>query len=105
MKTPTKTLKAKINSAFSLVELLVVIAVIAVIAAIAIPNITGAREAAVAAQEARSTQQIQNWVANAIAVGAVDGEGNPATAEGMEAGTVYTTPTGIVFSIDNVATE
>ena len=45
------TLKSKFNSAFSLVELLVVIAVIAVIAAIAIPNITGARDAAVAAQE------------------------------------------------------
>jgi len=50
MKTHTTSLKAKFNSAFSLVELLVVIAVIAVIAAIAIPNITGAREAAVAAQ-------------------------------------------------------
>ena len=50
MKTQTTSLKAKFNSAFSLVELLVVIAVIAVIAAIAIPNITGAREAAVAAQ-------------------------------------------------------
>lgn len=51
------TLKAKFNSAFSLVELLVVIAVIAVIAAIAIPNITGAREAAVAAQGTYNTNQ------------------------------------------------
>jgi len=45
MKTHT-SIKSKINSAFSLVELLVVIAVIAVIAAIAIPNITGARQSA-----------------------------------------------------------
>lgn len=55
MKTHTTSLKAKFNSAFSLVELLVVIAVIAVIAAIAIPNITGAREAAVSAQESMNT--------------------------------------------------
>lgn len=56
MKTQTTPLKAKFNSAFSLVELLVVIAVIAVIAAIAIPNITGAREAAVAAQTSYNTK-------------------------------------------------
>jgi prepilin-type N-terminal cleavage/methylation domain-containing protein len=49
MKTHTTSFKAKFNSAFSLVELLVVIAVIAVIAAVAIPNITGVREAAIAA--------------------------------------------------------
>jgi type IV pilus assembly protein PilA len=55
MKTHTTSLKAKFNSAFSLVELLVVIAVIAVIAAIAIPNITGAREAAVNAQASMNT--------------------------------------------------
>ena len=55
MKTHTTSLKAKFNSAFSLVELLVVIAVIAVIAAIAIPNITGAREAAVNAQSSMNT--------------------------------------------------
>jgi prepilin-type N-terminal cleavage/methylation domain-containing protein len=60
MKTHTTSLKAKINSAFSLVELLVVIAVIAVIAAIAIPNITGAREAAVAAQESYNTNAFNN---------------------------------------------
>ena len=55
MKTHTTSLKAKFNSAFSLVELLVVIAVIAVIAAIAIPNITGAREAAVNAPSSMNT--------------------------------------------------
>jgi prepilin-type N-terminal cleavage/methylation domain-containing protein len=58
MKTHTTSLKAKFNSAFSLVELLVVIAVIAVIAAIAIPNITGAREAAVAAQTSYNAQAL-----------------------------------------------
>jgi len=58
MKTHTTSLKAKFNSAFSLVELLVVIAVIAVIAAIAIPNITGAREAAVAAQTSYNAQTL-----------------------------------------------
>lgn len=65
MKTPTTSLKAKFNSAFSLIELLVVIAVIAVIAAIAIPNITGAREAAVAAQtdyNATALEDMQNKV-------------------------------------------
>jgi len=66
MKTHTTSLKAKINSAFSLVELLVVIAVIAVIAAIAIPNITGAREAAVASKDSANAQTLtsmQNQVA------------------------------------------
>lgn len=60
MKTKTTSLKAKFNSAFSLVELLVVIAVIAVIAAIAIPNITGTREAAVAVQESADAKTLAN---------------------------------------------
>jgi len=104
MKTNT-TLKSKINSAFSLVELLVVIAVIAVIAAIAIPNITGAREAAVTAQQDRDQQTAQNWLANAQAAGAVDGEGNPPTLEGIRAGTVYTSPQGITFQMEGVQAE
>lgn len=69
MKTLTTSLKAKFNSAFSLVELLVVIAVIAVIAAIAIPNITGAREAAVSAQASYSTAQFEQMSNQARALG------------------------------------
>jgi len=82
MKTHTTSLKAKFNSAFSLVELLVVIAVIAVIAAIAIPNITGAREAAVAAQESYNTNayiQMSNQL-SALGVSGV-------SAATLEAGT------------------
>ena len=63
------TLKAKFNSAFSLVELLVVIAVIAVIAAIAIPNITGAREAAVAAQGSMDTANFSQMSNQLTALG------------------------------------
>ena len=69
MKTHTTSLKAKFNSAFSLVELLVVIAVIAVIAAIAIPNITGAREAAVAAQASYDTNSYINMSNQLSALG------------------------------------
>jgi len=69
MKTHT-TLKSKINSAFSLIELLVVIAVIAIIAAIAIPNITGTREAAQAASDEYSDAVIARMVAQARAMGA-----------------------------------
>lgn len=69
MKTQITSLKAKFNSAFSLVELLVVIAVIAVIAAIAIPNITGAREAAVAAQGTYNTNSYINMSNQLVALG------------------------------------
>jgi type IV pilus assembly protein PilA len=69
MKTHTTSLKAKFNSAFSLVELLVVIAVIAVIAAIAIPNITGAREAAVAAQGSYDAAQFAQMSNQLTALG------------------------------------
>ncbi len=64
------TLKSKINSAFSLVELLVVIAVIAVIAAIAIPNIAGTRDAAVEAQASYDQATVDRIVAQARAAGA-----------------------------------
>ncbi len=69
MKTKTTSLKAKFNSAFSLVELLVVIAVIAVIAAIAIPNITGTREAAVNARNAANLNEQTRFLANIQAMG------------------------------------
>lgn len=69
MKTPTTSLKAKFNSAFSLIELLVVIAVIAVIAAIAIPNITGAREAAVNAQGSYDTANFTQMSNQLVALG------------------------------------
>ena len=69
MKTQTTSLKAKFNSAFSLVELLVVIAVIAVIAAIAIPNITGAREAAVSAQGSMNTANFNQMSNQLVALG------------------------------------
>jgi len=65
MKTPTRTLKAKINSAFSLVELLVVIAVIAVIAAIAIPNIAGTRESAEDARWISDKAMVERRIAEA----------------------------------------
>jgi prepilin-type N-terminal cleavage/methylation domain-containing protein len=102
MKTNT-TLKSKFNSAFSLVELLVVIAVIAVIAAIAIPNITGAREAAVAAQTDMDLAQATSLLGKALAAGATtDGTptGTAPTLEGIQAGTVYTSPEGIVFKME-----
>ena len=70
MKTHTTSLKAKFNSAFSLVELLVVIAVIAVIAAIAIPNITGAREAAINAQTNYNQKARENFLGQVNALGA-----------------------------------
>ena len=73
------TLKSKINSAFSLVELLVVIAVIAVIAAIAIPNITGTREAAVAAQEDYNAASVERFITQVNAVGATNGTGPAAS--------------------------
>jgi prepilin-type N-terminal cleavage/methylation domain-containing protein len=57
MNTHT-SIKSKINSAFSLVELLVVIAVIAVIAAIAIPNIAGITQSADAATKLRNAQEV-----------------------------------------------
>ncbi len=56
MKTPTR--KLSVQSAFSLVELLVVIAVIAVIAAIAIPNIANITGSASEATKLRNAQQL-----------------------------------------------
>ena len=97
MKTHTTSLKAKFNSAFSLVELLVVIAVIAVIAAIAIPNITGAREAAVQAQTDFDQATVDSLIAQAIAAGAT----NPSVPDdaGVRAGTVYSNALGITFKL------
>lgn len=91
------TLKPKFNSAFSLVELLVVIAVIAVIAAIAIPNITGAREAAVQAQESYDQATVDRVLGQAIAAGAT----NPSTPteEGLRSGTVYSNALGVTFQL------
>jgi len=72
MKTHTTSLKAKINSAFSLVELLVVIAVIAIIAAIAIPNIAGITGAATDAKNTHNADELNRMRANAIGAGAPD---------------------------------
>ena len=68
------TLKSKISSAFSLVELLVVIAVIAVIAAIAIPNITGTREAT-----DYDAASVERFITQVNAVGATNGSGPAAS--------------------------
>jgi type IV pilus assembly protein PilA len=93
MKPKLKTLKAKINSAFSLVELLVVIAVIAVIAAIAIPNIVGTREAAVAARDAANIEEAQRFLANIRGAGNSDAE----IADIVD-GFTWTSPEGITFT-------
>lgn len=68
----TKSLKSKLNAAFSLVELLVVIAVIAVIAGIAIPSIQGTREAAVSAVGQANTNEANRFLANITAMGATN---------------------------------
>jgi prepilin-type N-terminal cleavage/methylation domain-containing protein len=73
------SLKAKFNSAFSLVELLVVIAVIAVIAAIAIPNITGARQAAEVSRDAYNADSLARFITQVNAVGATNGTGPAST--------------------------
>jgi type IV pilus assembly protein PilA len=99
------TLKSKFSSAFSLIELLVVIAVIAVIAAIAIPNITGARQAAIDAQEDYDEATINRILGQALAAGATNATGGAPTAEGLRAGTVYTTPQNIDFSLTGASTD
>ena len=107
MKTHT-SIKSKINSAFSLIELLVVIAVIAVIAAIAIPNITGARQAAVDAQEAYDDATVARVLGQALAAGATsDGTatGTAPTADTLRAGSVFTTPEGVAFSLTGASTQ
>jgi type IV pilus assembly protein PilA len=101
MQPITPVIRTGISRAFSLVELLVILAVIAVIAAIAIPSITGSREAQEAAAVAADTDPVASLVAQAAAAGAVDGAGNPPTVEGIAAGTVYTTPDGVVFSMES----
>ena len=102
------TLKSKINSAFSLVELLVVIAVIAVIAAIAIPNIAGTRQAAVDAQEDYDQATVDRLLGQALAAGATsDGTeaGTDPTADALRAGTTFTTPEGVAFSLTGASTQ
>jgi prepilin-type N-terminal cleavage/methylation domain-containing protein len=91
MKTHTTSLKAKFNSAFSLVELLVVIAVIAVIAAIAIPNITGAREAAVASQESYNAQALLDMQNKVQAL-----TGNIPTETELQTGVSVTNGTNVI---------
>jgi type IV pilus assembly protein PilA len=89
------TLKSKINSAFSLVELLVVIAVIAVIAAIAIPNIAGTRDAAVAAQQNYDQATVDRIVGQARAAGATPEQ----ITTLLTTGTVDVIPDGLTNSI------
>lgn len=68
MKRPSN--KSTLQSAFSLVELLVVIAVIAVIAAIAIPNIAGITSNAQSTSDMRNAQNLASLASAAIAAGA-----------------------------------
>jgi type IV pilus assembly protein PilA len=75
------TLKAKFNSAFSLVELLVVIAVIAVIAAIAIPNITNVTQSATEATQVRNAQQLASTWNNYVEAYAAVNNANPTAAD------------------------
>ena len=91
MKTQTTSLKAKFNSAFSLVELLVVIAVIAVIAAIAIPNITGAREAAANAQASYNTNAYEQMAGQVEAM-----TGNKPTLAELQTGVAVTNGTNVI---------
>ncbi|MFA7344530.1 MAG: prepilin-type N-terminal cleavage/methylation domain-containing protein [Terrimicrobiaceae bacterium] len=67
MKKPSG--KLSVQSAFSLVELLVVIAVIAVIAAIAIPNISGITQGATDAKDHRNAQQLASIASACVAAG------------------------------------
>ena len=92
------TLKAKFNSAFSLVELLVVIAVIAVIAAIAIPNIAGINDAATTARNQRNAQLIASTYNNSLAAGNTNAT-DVATAL---ASLPYTSANGMSFRADGV---
>lgn len=94
MKTKTTSLKAKLNSAFSLVELLVVIAVIAVIAAIAIPNIVGTRDAAVNAKTAANREEQTRFINNVNAVGATNSSGNAATTNNVTNGASFSALVG-----------
>lgn len=89
----TKSLKSKLNAAFSLVELLVVIAVIAVIAGIAIPNIAGTREAAITARDAARLEEQQRFLAN------IQGAGNTNAVIGdIVDGFTWTNAQNIVFT-------
>jgi type IV pilus assembly protein PilA len=91
------TLKSKISSAFSLVELLVVIAVIAVIAAIAIPNIAGTREAATAAQASYDQATVDRMAAQVVALRG----GTAPTVADLEAGVTVTNGTNVItFQLD-----
>lgn len=93
----TKSLKSKLNAAFSLVELLVVIAVIAVIAGIAIPNIIGTREAAVAAQEHYDEASLTHMQKQVVAL---RGGTEPTEAE-LQAGIAITNGTNVItFKLD-----
>jgi type IV pilus assembly protein PilA len=89
------TLKSKINSAFSLVELLVVIAVIAVIAAIAIPNITGAREEAGASKDAYNADSAERFITQVNAAGATNDSG-PASSTNLSGVFSATVGTNVV---------
>jgi prepilin-type N-terminal cleavage/methylation domain-containing protein len=97
---------SKTRQAFGLVEILVVLAVIAVIAVIAYPGLTGSREAQdPAAAVTLAEGPVADLVARATDAGAVDSSGNAPTIEGISAGTVYTTPDGVVFSMESVQAE
>lgn len=90
------------GQAFGLVEILVILAVIAIIAVIAYPGLLGSREGQEAVPAAVSADPVADLVARAAQAGAVDSAGNAPTIEGISAGTVYTTPDGVVFSMESV---
>jgi type IV pilus assembly protein PilA len=102
MQPNTPKIRTKTGQAFSLVEILVILAVIAVIAAIAIPRLTGGSEAQEAVVVATDADPVASLLEQAAAAGAVDSAGNGPTVEGIAAGTVYTTPDGVVFSMEAV---
>jgi len=93
------------GQAFGLVEILVILAVIAVIAVIAFPDLIKGRQAQEAVPAAAIADPLVDLVARAAQAGAVDSAGNAPTIEGITAGTVYTTPDGVVFSMESVQVE
>jgi prepilin-type N-terminal cleavage/methylation domain-containing protein len=89
MKTPTRSLS--VQSAFSLVELLVVIAVIAVIAAIAIPNIANITQSASEATKLRNAQTLAMTWNNYVEAYAAVNNSNPTAADVAAAMTTMNT--------------
>jgi competence protein ComGC len=103
MQTNQK-LFGKNNHGLGLVEILVILAVIAVIAVFAYPALFKGREAEAPAAATLAEGSVADLVARAAQAGAVDSGSNAPTIEGISAGTVYTTPDGVVFSMESLQT-